>query len=711
MLSPKNFKLSLLALAVAVAAPGVAVADDELDTVYVFGETYRNTATKSALEPEETPQGISTIDNATIEEQGAQTIDQALRYVPGVTSEFRGGGVKMFDIFTIRGFTGNNITFYDGLPLQYLTGWNLLPQIDPIAAEQIEVFKGPTSVLYGTMPPGGMVNIIAKSPQEDASTGIGFATGSHNLLEGTVDSTGQIGDSDVSYRIVGTAQTRESQSDTANEERYMIAPSIDWQATDNTLVNFNLYYQNDPDMGIYSSLPADGMLFASEAGSTEPSTYAGDENWSTFDREVLMYGFKVNHDFGDNWTWLYKFRGTESSLILENTYHVATNYDPATGTLARNIYDTDETLSGLAMDSQLSGKLLTGPVEHNILVGADYQTFDGDVTYNEYYTTDSAFYGFNIFEPDNDLLDPDTLVAAYTANDTASLDQLGVYFQDQITWDELVVVAGLRYDIYEGISTYEDISGVYESQSETDNLSYRIGALYSLPIGLAPYASFATSFEPQTGLDEDGNGYDPEVGEQIEAGLKYASAGNLFSANIAAFQITKKNTLVSDPNDAYNLLQVGETKSSGVELEASWYVTESVDLSLGYTYTDVEITEDNDNGLEGTTPVWIPEQTASAWVNYSFFDTFLAGSRWGAGVRHVSDMQLDAANSGTVPAYTLFDMSVGYDLGSAVASLDGATASFVMNNVLDEEYYSCYDEYNCWYGAERSFEVSVNYEF
>lgn len=123
------------------------------------------------------------------------------------------------------------------------------PQIDPIALEQVEVFKGPTSVLYGSMPPGGMVNMIAKTPQSTSSTEVNVATGSHNLMEASIDTTGQIGDSDFSYRVIALARSKDGQVDHTEEERFVFAPSIDWNVSDSTYVNFNLYYQKTHQWG------------------------------------------------------------------------------------------------------------------------------------------------------------------------------------------------------------------------------------------------------------------------------------------------------------------------------------------------------------------------------------------------------------------------------------------------------------------------------
>lgn len=209
MTTHTRFKYSSLAVALLTALSAQALAEEtvttaksNIETVTVLGKAYRNTATKSALEPEETPQGITVIDEEQLEQRGVQSLNQALRYAPGVVTESRGGSVAMFDSYSIRGFKTNNVNYYDGLSLQHLNGWNLQPQIDPIAMQQVEIFKGPTSVLYGAMPPGGMVNMIAKAPQTEQSTKVGVATGSRNLQEASIDTTGQFGDSDFSYRLI-----------------------------------------------------------------------------------------------------------------------------------------------------------------------------------------------------------------------------------------------------------------------------------------------------------------------------------------------------------------------------------------------------------------------------------------------------------------------------------------------------------------------------
>lgn len=692
-------------------------ATNTIETMSVLGQTYRNTATKTSLEPEETPQAISVIDAETLELRGVKSLNQALRYTPGVTTEQKGASVTMYDTFNIRGFDVTQ-SYYDGLALQSLTGWNLQPQIDPIALQQVEVFKGPTSVLYGSMPPGGMVNMIAKSPQSENNTDIGIAFGSRNLQQASIDSTGQIGDSNFDYRFIGLTRKQDSQVNGAQEERFVVAPSVDWNISEDTLLNVNIYYQNDPSMGINSAMPASTMFLDGSNGSTTPNTSAGDVNWSTFEREVFLAGYKFEHKFNDQWTFLQSFRYMKSDLTQRNTYHVASDYDQATGNLDRSIYETQESSEGIVIDNQLAATLYTGDVEHNLLFGIDYQKLDGTSLYSDYGKT-SQFGTFNIYNPNNSMIDPSKLSASAEYQDKVTVEQLGFYLQDQIRINSLVLIAGGRVDQFKSSSDYTgqyEYGGTwypYESYSEADQseFSYRVGGLYEFDNGLAPFVSYATSFEPTASAD--GQNYKPELGQQIELGVKYMAPDMSKSGSISLFNIVKSDALMADPIDPWGTkLQVGELTSHGIEVQGQWYLTDALDITANYTYLDVEITQDSENGLQGTTPIYVPKHVANLWANYFLYDGLLAGSRASAGVRYTGEMQMDATNTqGMVPDYTVVDLSIGYDFGYLSNSLQGTTANLLVNNLFNQESYSCYDVYNCWYGAERSVELSVNYAF
>lgn len=698
---------TLLAGSVLAAAPtsqDAALADE---TLTVLGQTYRNTATKTRLDPIETPQAISVVESETLEQRGVSSVSEALRYVPGVNTELRGGAVNRLDLFNIRGFD-NYQNFYDGLLLQY-NEWNLQPQIDPVAIEQLEVFKGPTSVLYGSMPPGGMVNLIAKRPQREAKHSVSLATGTGTLKEMTLDSTGAINDQ-LAYRVVGLARQKEGQAVTSEEERYVFAPSLDWQLGERTLLNLNLYYQKDPEAGIYTTVPASGSVKSNPLGQLGSDSFLGDQNWNEYNRDVTLLGYKLSHDFNGNWQVLQNARYMDASAYQRNTYNAALAADNRT--LARNAYLTDEASKGFVIDNQLAGKVMTGPAQHNLLLGVDYQYLDARILYQD--TLDYSAPAIDIFNPDHNQIRPDALAFSYEDRKTIRQSQTGVYLQDQVRLDRLVAIGGARYDSYrmdtDSRGLYLGAASQSLAQIDQDNLSFRLGALYELDYGLSPYVSYAESFEPVPGADKSGKAFDPSKGHQWEGGLKFLSEDMSKTATISAFHITKENALVTDPDNVYGpKLQTGEIVSKGIELEGRADLTSRLDLALSYTRQDMEITRDTTD-LQGKTPVWVPKQMASLWSNYQAGGS-LEGMRVGAGLRYVGEAQLDAANTDTVPDYLLMDMSASYDLAALSASLKGVGASLSASNLLNKTYYSCYDQNNCWFGAERNVEARLKYVF
>ncbi|MCF7354126.1 TonB-dependent siderophore receptor [Vibrio sp. CK2-1] len=705
--SPLALAITSILFAPNLMAEEADTAATEQETITVLGQTYRNTATKTSLEPEETPQAISVINSDDFENRGVSSVQQALRYAPGVNAELKGGSVTMYDNYNIRGFE-NNQMYYDGLVLQYLVGWNLQPQIDPIALERVEIFKGPSSVLYGAMPPGGMVNLIAKSPQKERNTDVSIATGSRNLVKASIDTTGQFGDSNVYYRLIGSASHRDGQVDYTEEERYVIAPSIDWYVTDNTLVNFNFYYQNDPNMGMNSAMPASGSVWDNPNGSIDKNASMGDKNWSKFEREFWMAGYKIDHSFNENWSFLQNARFMKADLSQKNTYHLTTGWDASTGDLARNIYSTDEDSKGFTIDNQLSGLVHTGVVEHNLLFGVDYQYLTGESDYQEY----GAAPSFNVFAPNNNQINPSSLTSVYQGLDDVRVEQIGVYFQDQMRIDRVVLMAGGRYDNYQSKSNYSDAYAVIDSEINQNNFSYRVGAMYEFDSGWSPYINYATSFEPVAGVDTNGDKFDPSTGQQIEGGVKYLSADYATSMTASLFHIVKSDVVVADPNDPtfQDKIQVGEIRSQGAEFEGRTMLTDNWDVSASYTYTDMEITKDT-TGLEGKTPIYVPEHAATLWTNYYVYNGILGGSRFGAGARYIGERQMDAANTDTVPDYTVVDLSLGYDLAYLTNSLQGAAVNLSVNNLFDEDTFTCYDSANCWYGEERTVEFKFDYKF
>jgi len=696
-----------LALSVAIACSGMAgaqeqqPASDTIQQVKVSGTGYRTTGTKSDLKPMDAPMSYEVYDAELLAARQADSVNEALRYVPGVTAESR-ATVSIFDQYTIRGFESYR-NYYDGLPLQYNGLWNLVPQVDAWATDSIEILKGPTSVLYGSAPPGGMVNQTAKQPRSKQETEVRARIGSNDLRELAIDSTGALSP-DVDYRILALARERDGQQATTREERRLVAPSLTWRIGADTRLNLNLYHQRDPALVPSTPLPALGTLYAAPYGKLDADAFAGDANWSGMEREVTMGGWKFEHRFNDAVKFLQNFRYTKADGFQRNSYNSGLAADERT--LARSAYFTDERQDGYVVDNQLAFKARTGEIKHSILAGLEYQKMDSDVEYGD--TLGTGTPSIDLGNPNHRLFDAATLpFDYYTERHRIDQSQLGLYLQDELAWGPLTVIAGLRRDHYKSTdangASYAGSPSTSTTRIDQRKTSGRLAAIYKLDNGLAPYINWSSSFEPTPGVDSlTGEAFKPTTAKQLETGVKYVSPDKLTQVTAAWFDIRKQNMVVNTPTfNRYT--QTGEVQSKGVELSWRQGVLENLDFTLALTRFDMDVTENElDTSLVGTTPVWVAEKQAALWVNW-YATPRLDLS---AGLRYIGKSQMDAANTATVPSTTLVDAAAMYRID------DTWRLGLTVSNLGDKRYVgACHDSNNCWMGAERSVELSLHASF
>lgn len=703
-LFPLNRKHVCLVVATACASLAHASdgqAPEPLEKVVITATSYRTTGTKSDLKPMQAPMSYEVYDKDLLAARQVDSVNEALRYVPGVTPESR-PTVTIFDQYTIRGFESYR-NYYDGLPLQYNGLWNLVPQVDAFATESVEILKGPASVLYGSAPPGGMVNQTAKLPRTEKETLVRARGGSNKLRELAVDSTGALS-RNVDYRVVALARDKDGQQVTTKESRRTFAPSLTWRISPDTQLNVNLYHQRDPDMVPSTPLPALGTLYRADYGYLEADAYAGDANWAGFKRDVTMAGWKLEHKFSDKVRFLQNFRHTDADGFQRNTYNTGLQDDGRT--LNRSAYFTDERQNGFVVDNQFAIKLDAGGATHKLLAGADYQELKSQVRYGD--TLGQSTPAIDLGNPVYRLMNAAALpVGFYTERHSIRQSQLGLYLQDEVTLGALTLIAGVRRDRYKSTDANESVYDIYPSSSVTGiaqrKTSGRLAAIWQLQNGVAPYINYSTSFEPTSGVDSvTGNAFKPTTAEQVEAGVKFRSADNRTQLTAALFDIRKQNVVVNTPTfNQYT--QNGEVQSKGAELALRQRVTDKLDLTLGLTHLDMQVTKNPLNpALVGKTPVWVAEKQASLWLNYyATPDLDLS-----AGLRYVGKSQVDAANSATVPSYMVVDAAASYKLG------DTWRLGLTAGNLNNKRYVgACYDANNCWMGTERSVELSLNASF
>lgn len=700
-MSTSRFALCALAGAVTLALQTQAFAEEP--NIVVTGTeqgsalpAWTNSATKSAVAESKTPQVINTIAAKEIEQRHASSVNEILRYAPGVSTEVRGSTSYMSE-YKIRGFNVDQ-EFYNGLQLPYNVTGNTKARIDPLLIESVDILKGPSSVLYGGGSPGGLVNIQSKKPQKEAKTELGFNTGNRNLKEGYLDSTGQIANSDWNYRLLGKATESDEQAHTTRYENYLVAPSVTWQPDDKTRLTIDALAQNTPSL-----TPSDPMpLSYLRSKYADRRDYAGDE-WSGFKQRQWMLGYSFEHEFDSGWGFNQKARYFDVDTHQRSAYSTGTGSEVYQ--LNRFAYTTDEDLQSFNIDNQVTRTVALGDWQHHLLAGFDYQKLNSHF----HYRYASSTPGIDMRNPDHSQIDNDAL-GLYTAQkNRLSYQQNGYYLQDQIAFGGLNVLASLRYDDYRSVTTNYLQNGDKAWVSQ-DRLTKRLGALYAFDNGLSPFISYSEGFAPVSPQGTlTAKDVKPTTSKQVEGGVKYLLAEYATTFTASVFNIRQKNVVTSDPG-FLNYRQTGEVESKGAELSAISRPTDNLTLIANYAYTHAINTEDDK--YQGKRPTQVPENAFNLWGDYTFDSTPLRGLTLGAGARYTGPMEISPANDADkLGGTTQYDLAASYRMGELAPSLEGLTLKASAQNVTNKETLTCYDATNCWIGRDRTFQVGANYSF
>ncbi|WP_460274497.1 TonB-dependent siderophore receptor [Celeribacter sp. ULVN23_4] len=710
----RGVALTLSALMATTALVNPVLAQDATDLEPILIEGYSedsdgpvegyaaegsSSATGSNIELVETPVTVNVIGQEQMEDQGATSVAEALRYTAGVSAEYRGSS-NLSDETQLRGFGDRTFVpkFLDGLSF----GRGIHAQLDPFYLERIEVVKGPNSVAYGQVTPGGLIAMTSKKPTDGESNRVEVAVGSDEYMrfsgdfQGTLDDEGRL-----KYRFVGSAWQKNLQGD-FDQNRFFIAPSLEWAVSDATKVTVTALYQNEPDAGNRGFMPYYGIVEPTEDGillDDDFQSWAPD--YDSVERETKSVGYEIEHELSGGWKLEHSLRYTE----LEISQTQVGMWDPVEyGTDDSDFYlyrflseDSAKTLVG---DVNLTGQVQTGALTHDLSFGVDYVKNEVDSSYAR---SAADLYVFSLVDmnyPDADDIAAMTL-DGYSYTSTSDLTQTGVYAQDRITFGDWALLLGGRYDWSEVVATRDGSNtGTYEDEAFTG----RAALSYTTAFGLVPYVSYSTSFEPVTSLDDDGDAsFDPTTGEQWEIGAKWQSSDKRFLVSAAYFDITKKNITESDPVTD-ETVQIGEIRSKGFEIEARGELTDQLSLIASYFNTDATYESGDD---EGNTFYAVPTEQAALWVKYAVNDAFDVS----LGARYTGKSYGDSANTIVVPSYTLFDAGFGLDLGEIWQSAEGVNANLSIQNLTDERYVaSCVRSY-CWLGEGRNFQASISYEW
>lgn len=725
----------------------IGVDEDPFGAVVGYRAQRSATATRTDAPLERTPVSIQVLSDDLLRDTDTQDIATATRYVSGVAPSEGVTLISARESLVVRGFLQSDV-YFDGFRL------SAAPTFDLAGVERLEVLKGPASILYGQVEPGGILNIVTKRPLETFGGQVKGEQGRFDSDRVTVDVHGSPDISGLSGRLVGAREMDESFRDFVFVERDFAMPTAAVKLGDRTELAVTYMRQDERrpfDEGVAFSV--DGKPIA------DISTYLGEPatRGSDFDSDLAtvrlefaaseqvnirigMLDQRFLHDFEAFRPFLEP--GQEPLPIPVLNQLAALNAIPGLGDLLAEVtdpvgptemsrfydrtsirFDARQYRADIEWDTAFLG------LRHEFLLGVDHRDEDGFV---------DEFRGLDLIGPDGlfpqkiDIVNPeygDAVPTQLTADGFSDTRQrfTGTFLQNRLrTPDEhLNILLGLRYDRVDAdertLRAVDQLTAIAnptepppepsDRSVDDDAFTYRAAALYEWTGWLSPFASFSTSFRPasvalQSQADEE---LDPETGVQYEIGGKFRFFDDRLGATLAVYQIDKENVAIIDRSVAGGrVTNGGEFRSRGVEIDLSGSPLRGLDLLFNYGFTDSEAIR-SDVTPEGGSVRGVPRHAGGLVMTYRLLDGMLRGLGGTVSYFASDERQGDNRNSFVLPSYTVTDAALfwGWRYGGTVI-----TPRVGVANLFDEEYYVAGNSLaSVVPGAPRTWVASLTVDF
>lgn len=684
-------------------------------------------STKTDIPLLETPRSVQVVARQFIDDRQATSILEVVKNVSGIQTPPGG----YYDNFYIRGFSTVVDTYRDGLRLNSMRG-----APDMAFVDHIEVSKGPSSMLYGRVQPGGLVNTVTRMPRATAAYGIGQQVGSWGAMRTTVDATGPLNSSGtLLYRAIGAFDRGDLFIDYNHRRNVAVAGYLTWVPTARLALNLRVErYDKRMTNVAYTAqqIPAIGNR---PANLPRNWTQNDPVMWSNFPATEKATLIPYDLTFAINKSWKITNRLGYSALDDVQSMMTPLAFTAATGMMTRRVNYNDITRTMVTTNVDVTGAFRTLGLRHRVLVGVDYMRHR--TTYRGYRqagpATTPGVPAINIFAPAYGTVNLDALNDAITPSLSnilyyQNLNNRGVYGQDQVSlgrrWELLL---GARWDrtfdpvtvsSKVGVTTaacYPRCDGELDPNTPVERaLSPNAGLLFKVSTQAAIYASYAKSFGNSNGstLTFDGTRPPPQSGIQYEIGIKTARLNERVTGSVTAFDLRQRNRLTPDLDHVGFSLPLGEVRNRGVEFDVSGQVSRHVNLIASYTYTDAQITRDNTRGANATLGKrWngVPWHSTSLWAKYDSAPGRPAGWALGLGAYVNGLRQGNNTNTFQLPGYTRIDSLVSYRIRAAGRPV---TAQVNLQNLLDARYFEATDgSTNSYYGQPRSVSTSLRFDF
>ena len=615
------------------------------------------------------PQTINVVDKNLMQSQGATSLSDALRNVPGITIGGAEGG-QIGNNINLRGFTARTDIYMDGFRDrgQYYR--------DVFDIDQVEVLQGPSSMLFGRGSTGGVINQQTKQARLMNATEVSGTVGSNGQVRTTLDDNTRLSDNSA-VRVNLFAQDTQTSRDVMKNKDYGIAPTLRLGIGGATEVTISGLIQHNNDMPDYGVQALNGRPVTASR-----DTFYGQASDHTT-QDIAMLNGVVKHTMNEEWEVRNQTQFNRYATNAQETAAHALSTSAATaGLLAAPAFGNyspsqlwvemqshDRNIVDTSIDNQtdLIGKFTTGSLRHEVILGAEFghDTYSNQTLYRTGAGLPTGYTGFV------SLMNPSAATPAnltYSAGNLAqaSANTAGFYINDTVSLNEQwKVVTGLRRDFFRAHITNTITLPAY-ADANTNFTSLREGVIYQPTDEQSYYVSYGTSFNPlleQMTITNGQQSLPPTTTRSYELGGKWDIMHDKLALTFAAFN-ERQDNVYSLSNGEYQ--SSGSWVIKGMTLGAVGHLTEKLQLSSGYMHLDPKVVNTTD-GTAGSIPANTPNNTANIWLTYDLDKTWQVGG----GAFYMS--QRYVANSGisstlpqgnvdkvSVPSYTRLDATVAY---------------------------------------------------
>ena len=714
-----------------------------------YNSDYSFSATKIAIKNKELPQALSTVTKELIADRGAFQLSDAVKIASGVSPS------SFYNQFNIRGISQNEEgQIINGMRTRQF--YFLQPLTTNV--ERVEVLKGPASVTFSSVDPGGSINMVTKKPLAETRREVSLSAGSFSTVRGALDFTGPLNESKtLLYRINGAYQEAQSYRDLVKNNSVLISPSITYLPSDKTAINTELIYSN-----MVGNLDRGQPIFGAVAGKTDLNSTPISLNLGAandfFKSKELILTANLSHKFSEKISF--------NASYMKQTWSEDLQEHRTTNAFARDITGAEVTsLVGMQMvqrkqlwntdnlNAYFNFNFNAGKTSHKLLVGYDLQSWnklkgggqnaargfllkDGSVA-GSFVVANAANYqtvtigGKTLPRPNTNYFDLSNPVYTvrnindYTLNSRIAVPSAltttdAIYIQEQLKFGKFSALLSLRNEWFEDITNY---NAPNEASFKNRALIPRIGLTYEVTKNINVYGTYLEGYQPQSNtvtlLPSTGAyfwtptsaaTFKPLISDLKELGMKADLLDKRFTLNMAFYEINQKNILMSanDPTKPDLLVQRGADRSRGFEIDLAGYILPNWQINASYSFIDAKIMADANETLVGQRKENVAKHSGNIWTRYNFgANSKLKDLGIGAGMNAQGSRIPWFSRAFEVPAFTTFDAAVYY-----TPSKSNVQMALNMNNIFEKTYWIGAQNYTRLFpGAPRNFMMTATYKF